>query len=572
MSKEVPGKIVSKFSNQQSNHSTIRRFSMKRFVNTVSFAIVLALVFNLTGVFIQTANARSNSLSSLSNAVVSLNADKTSFGESEAVMVHVKISNPNSQPLRILNWHTPANGVQESLFIITQNGNSAAYIGPLYKRAAPSDADYLVLDPGASLEYDVNLSDSYAFAESGDYEIAYDTAASNLYTDEASAKIAGHIKSGSLRLSVEGRANPVRKVQPIDAISGSNSFAGCNASQQIDLVTARDDSSTYANDALAYFTSNKAGDRYQKWFGVIEATRWNLVKSHFTSIAYFADTAALTFDCTCTSPGTYAYVYSNDPSRMYLCGAFWAAPAIGTDSKAGTLIHEMSHYTILGGTDDYVYGQSGAMNLAITSPAQAVMNADNHEYFAENTPTIVDNEVFGDVADTYWAWSFIEKLYNNGITGGCLTSPLLYCPGNTVTRAEMAVFLEKGIHGTGFNPGNLSPTFGDTMGHWAEDWIEALKNDGITSGCAAGLYCPNSSVTRGQMAVFLLKAKYGAAYQAPDVAPTFNDTAGHWAENWIEQLALENITSGCGSGAYCPENAVTRAEMAVFLVKTFNLP
>ena len=60
----------------------------------------------------------------------------------------------------------------------------------------------------------------------------------------------------------------------------------------------------------------------------------------------------------------------------------------GTDSKAGTLIHEMSHFTVVAGTDDYVYGQAGAKNLAITNPNNAVNNADNHEYFAENTPAL----------------------------------------------------------------------------------------------------------------------------------------------------------------------------------------
>jgi peptidyl-Lys metalloendopeptidase len=58
----------------------------------------------------------------------------------------------------------------------------------------------------------------------------------------------------------------------------------------------------------------------------------------------------------------------------------------GTDSKAGTLIHEMSHFNVVASTDDYVYGQTGAMNLALTNPDQAVDNADNHEYFAENNP------------------------------------------------------------------------------------------------------------------------------------------------------------------------------------------
>ena len=58
----------------------------------------------------------------------------------------------------------------------------------------------------------------------------------------------------------------------------------------------------------------------------------------------------------------------------------------GTDSRAGTLIHEMSHFNAVAGTDDHVYGQSSARSLAISNPADALDNADNHEYFAENTP------------------------------------------------------------------------------------------------------------------------------------------------------------------------------------------
>ena len=93
----------------------------------------------------------------------------------------------------------------------------------------------------------------------------------------------------------------------------------------------------------------------------------------------------MTFDCGCKQR-YYAYVYPNQPYNIYVCSVFWQAPMTGTDSKAGTLIHEMSHFTVVAGTDDYVYGQSGAKNLAITNPDNAIMNADNHEYFAENNP------------------------------------------------------------------------------------------------------------------------------------------------------------------------------------------
>lgn len=140
----------------------------------------------------------------------------------------------------------------------------------------------------------------------------------------------------------------------------------------------------------------------------------------------------------------------------------------------------------------------------------------------------------------------------------------------------MAIFLEKGLHyPNAFTAPDVIPTFGDTLGHWAEDWIEALKNDGITAGCGDGNYCPEDPVSRAQMAVFLLKAKHGASYIPPDVGSDagFDDVPiDHWTAAWIKQLAAESITSGCGGGNYCPESPVTRAQMAVFLVKTFNLP
>jgi len=175
-----------------------------------------------------------------------------------------------------------------------------------------------------------------------------------------------------------------------------------------------------------------------------------------------------------------------------------------------------------------------------------------------------------------WYYDSVLKLYNNGITGGCVTTPdLLYCPNDTVTRGQMAVFLEKGIHTSAFTPPDVAATFTDTVGHWAEDWIEALKSDGITGGCGNNQYCPDDSVTRAQMAIFLLRAKYGAGYTPPSVGADtgFADVAtDYWAAAWIKQLAAEGITGGCGNGNYCPDTAVTRAQMAVFLVKTFNLP
>ena len=99
------------------------------------------------------------------------------------------------------------------------------------------------------------------------------------------------------------------------------------------------------------------------------------------------DSAPVTFHCTCTG-NYYAYVYSNQPYDIWLCNAFWSAPMTGTDSKAGTLVHEMSHFNVVAGTNDWAYGQTAAKNLARTNPSRAIDNADSYEYFAENTPAL----------------------------------------------------------------------------------------------------------------------------------------------------------------------------------------
>ena len=105
--------------------------------------------------------------------------------------------------------------------------------------------------------------------------------------------------------------------------------------------------------------------------------------------------------------------------------------------------------------------------------------------------------------------AFIEELFNEGITGGCNTSPLLYCPFENVTRAQMAVLLLRAIHGAGFLPPPATGIFADVpLADPFAAFIEQLFAEGITSGCGTSpaLYCPNADVTREQMAVFLVRA------------------------------------------------------------------
>ena len=100
--------------------------------------------------------------------------------------------------------------------------------------------------------------------------------------------------------------------------------------------------------------------------------------------------------------------------------------------------------------------------------------------------------------------------------------------------------------------------------------IETMFHTGITAGCGAATYCPANNVTRAEMAVFILKAKFGASYVPPPCTGLFADVAcpSQFAA-WVEELYREGITTGCSLSplSYCPSNPTTRAQMAVFLLK-----
>jgi len=183
---------------------------------------------------------------------------------------------------------------------------------------------------------------------------------------------------------------------------------------------------------------------------------------------------------------------------------------------------------------------------------------------------------FGDVPTDYWAWRFVEAATAAGITSGCGAG--LYCPALATNRAEMAIFLVRGIHGAGFVPPPATGTrFQDVpAGHPAAPWIEQLAADGITAGCSTQppLYCPAAGLSRAEMAVFLLLGRHGAGYTPPPATGTrFQDVPlGYWAAPWIEQLAAEGITGGCSPTHFCPSQPLNRAEITVFLGVAFNLP
>jgi IPT/TIG domain len=167
----------------------------------------------------------------------------------------------------------------------------------------------------------------------------------------------------------------------------------------------------------------------------------------------------------------------------------------------------------------------------------------------------------------------VEAVFRGGITAGCGAG--YYCRDDAVRRDQMAVLLLKSEHGSTYVPPPCAGAFADVAcpGPFA-DWIEQLRQEGITGGCGNGDYCPTSSVNRAQMAVFLLKAKYGAAYTPPSCTGLFADVSCPGAlADWIEELYVEGVTGGCSASPlrYCPASACTRGQAAAFLTTAFGL-
>ncbi len=162
----------------------------------------------------------------------------------------------------------------------------------------------------------------------------------------------------------------------------------------------------------------------------------------------------------------------------------------------------------------------------------------------------------------------IEWLAETGTTRGC-NPPLndRYCPGDTVTRGQMAAFLDRALDLPAGTPG----TFVDTTESVFAANIDALAAAGITKGCnppTNDRYCPNDPVTRGQMAAFLTRALVLPAGSTG----AFTDDTGVFEAD-IEALAAAGITKGCNpptNDRYCPNDPVTRGQMAAFLYRALS--
>jgi hypothetical protein len=181
--------------------------------------------------------------------------------------------------------------------------------------------------------------------------------------------------------------------------------------------------------------------------------------------------------------------------------------------------------------------------------------------------TIAGVPSFIDIDGSVHAADIIE-LAKLGITKGCNPPDNdRFCPDDVVTRGQMAAFLVRAL---GLTAGVEANVFVDDDDSEFEADIERLWIAGITKGCNPpdnDRFCPGDPVTRGQMAAFL-----GRAFGYTDAGDGnyFGDDDGSIFENDIDRLRVAGVTKGCNppdNDRYCPDQPVTRAQMASFIIR-----
>lgn len=169
-------------------------------------------------------------------------------------------------------------------------------------------------------------------------------------------------------------------------------YVTCSADQQTGLEQALRDADGLALNAYQVLngtpeSQRASSTRYQEWFGSYDPANYAVVMANYQHISAAFATQTITFTCGCPEM-LFAFVNPGQPYQITLCASFWSSPEIGTNSRAGTLVHEMSHFTAVAGTLDHVYSQVFSRANARYIPTKAIQNADSYRYYAENDPQL----------------------------------------------------------------------------------------------------------------------------------------------------------------------------------------
>lgn len=316
--------------------------------------------------------------------------------------VDVSLTNMGAETVSILVWDTPfERTLSENVFLIEKASKGfplpkvSKYTGRSVKRSKPSAEHYQIILPGKMLSTNVQLNDYYDITELGEHSVRF----TGHIRYEVIGGLQGRAKSSLDSINSLTHAELLTNSVAVSLVPNLTprlrppTYNSCSVDQQQGVLEAANIAETLTNTAISdlaglVVSERSESPRYKAWFGEYTDNRYNQVVANLTAIDQALENETLQFNCGCTEAGVFAFVFPAFPYSVTLCPSFWTASPNGQDSRAGTIIHEVSHFTVVASTDDHVYGQSGARALAISDPDRAIANADSYEYFTENSPTV----------------------------------------------------------------------------------------------------------------------------------------------------------------------------------------
>jgi hypothetical protein len=179
---------------------------------------------------------------------------------------------------------------------------------------------------------------------------------------------------------------------------------------------------------------------------------------------------------------------------------------------------------------------------------------------------------FADMPHTSPFYKFAEAMFHFGLSSGCGGGN--FCPTASTTRGQMAVFLLKASGGPNYlPPACTTPLFSDVPASSPYcRWVEELVRRGTTGGCGDGKFCPDDALQRQQLAVFLLHTGDPTLDPPPCTTPRYDDVpAASPFCRWVEEFTRRGVTGGCGERLFCPLAPTTREQIAVFTTVPFGL-
>lgn len=324
------------------------------------------------------------------------------------IIVVFELHNHGTEDVQVLKRGTPLEGIIGRSLDVRCEGDVVPYDGPHVKRTAPREGEFILVPAGFSVQVPISLHDGYHIERKGRYTVGFagallDCVAQgsvvNLdhrgrtslshgeryvleaepFTFQVQGTDAPRHTLGALARNAEKRVAARMRARVGDPKGPA--FVGGTGTQKAEVAEAHETAYVMCGESLDELGGESA--LYVTWFGKDDPARRKTVTNNFMDIRTTMEGETITYNLTGSGcqAGWYAYTFHGSRT-VYLCEAFWTAPAKGEDSQAGTVVHELSHAIAF--TEDLAYGRTSCQSLARSKPDDAINNADNYEYFAED--------------------------------------------------------------------------------------------------------------------------------------------------------------------------------------------